>query len=708
MSLREQWIWLPNDIYPSNQTTKYSGFNKGKDSYCVAEFKKKYSFEKKVVSARLRFSADTTFQLFCNDRFIASGPPYAGGDFLGNDKPLGTYYAMETDIHPDSKELDFVACVRLMPIQIYEYSKGHGGVMISAQLTFEDGTWTTVSTDSGWLARLDRKYVAPDLYDGTVSSDEYVPAEEIKDIWHCKTAPIRLRTEYEISGETILLKPYEKKDITVELDMIYAGYMHLIVKTKGILKADVSCAETNDTDISKSFVIARDDEYRGFELCSVGKLSLSLENESEYPSEISAGIIAVHYPVDKETKTVTSDEELNSVLRVCAHTLKQCRQLMHLDSPRHCEPLACTGDYYIESLMTAFSFGDMSLAKFDIIRTADTMRENDGRLFHTTYSLIWVLMLYDVYMITGCKDLISDCEDALALLMKRFDTYIGENGLIEFPPDYMFVDWIYVDGLSMHHPPKALGQTCLNMFYFAALATAEKIYTELGDNRAADMCRDKKEKLKNVINTLLFDRDKGLYFEGLNTKTPERLLGQYMPQNTDKRYYLKHSNILAACFGVCDKNTSLNILDKIMSDQCHGDYQPYFAHFLLEAIYKNGLRDKYTLKVLEQWKKPIAECSKGLIEGFVAPEPSYSFDHSHAWGGTPLYSLPRAVMGIEIIEAGMKKIYISPSAIGLESVHAEFPTPYGDVICEIKAGEEPVIICPKEIEIINTAQVRYY
>ena len=707
MSLKEQWIWLPNDIYPSEQTTKYSGFNKGKESYCVAEFKKKYLFEKKVINVKLRFSADTAFQLFCNGNFIASGPPYAGGDFLGNDKPRGTYYAMETDIHPNSKELDFVAYVRLMPIQICEYSKGHGGVMISAQLTFEDGTRTTVSTDSEWQARLDGRYVAPDFYDGTVPTDEYVSAEEIEDIWHCTTAPIRLRTEYEISGKTILLKPYEKKDITIELDMIYAGYMHLTVKTKGILKVDVSCAEINDTGISKSFVFARDDEYRGFELCSVGKLILSLENESEYPSEISAGIIAVHYPVDKEAKTITSDEGLNSVLRVCAHTLKQCRQLMHLDSPRHCEPLACTGDYYIESLMTAFSFGDMSLAKFDIIRTADTMRENDGRLFHTTYSLIWVMMLYDVYMISGCKNLISDCEDALALLLKRFDTYMGENGLIELPPDYMFVDWIYIDGLSMHHPPKALGQTCLNMFYFAALATAEKIYTELGDNRAADMCQDKKEKLRNMINMLLFDKDKGLYFEGLTTKTPEHLLYQYMPQNTDKRYYLKHSNILATCFGVCDKNTSLNILEKIMSDECQGDYQPYFAHFLLEAIYKNGLRDKYTLQVLNQWKKPIAECSKGLVEGFVVPEPSYSFDHSHAWGGTPLYSLPRAVMGIEIIEAGMKKLYISPSAIGLESVHAELPTPYGDVICEIKAGEKPVIICPKEIEITNTAQVRY-
>ena len=155
MSLKEQWIWLPNDIYPSEQTTKYSGFNKGKESYCVAEFKKKYLFEKKVINVKLRFSADTAFQLFCNGKFIASGPPYAGGDFLGNDKPRGTYYAMETDIHPDSKELDFVAYVRLMPIQICEYSKGHGGVMISAQLTFEDGTRTTVSTDSEWQARLD-------------------------------------------------------------------------------------------------------------------------------------------------------------------------------------------------------------------------------------------------------------------------------------------------------------------------------------------------------------------------------------------------------------------------------------------------------------------------------------------------------------------------------------------------------------------------
>ena len=48
------------------------------------------------------------------------------------------------------------------------------------------------------------------------------------------------------------------------------------------------------------------------------------------------------------------------------------------------------------TLMTAFSFGDMRLAEFDVERTAELLRHNDGRMFHTTYSLIWVRMLYDV------------------------------------------------------------------------------------------------------------------------------------------------------------------------------------------------------------------------------------------------------------------------------------------------------------------------
>ena len=310
--------------------------------------------------------------------------------------------------------------------------------------------------------------------------------------------------------------------------------------------------------------------------------------------------------------------------------------MIHLDSPRHSEPLACTGDYYIETLMTSFSFGDMTLAEFDIRRTAELLRYHNGEMFHTTYSLIWVLMLYDTYMLTAHKELLSDCKDALLLLLERFSTYLGSNGLIEVPPNYMFVDWIYTDEISLHHPPKALGQTCLSMFYFGALKTAAKIFDELSEPSLSNRYSDDAQKLKKAINTYLFDSKKNLYFEGLNTPTPEKMLYYYMPKNTEKRYYRVHANILAAYFGVCEKDCAKELIKKVMTDDTLGDCQPYFKHYLLEAVYRNNMRDEFTLEILNKWKSPTEECPKGLVEGFIAPEPSYSFDHSHAWGGTPL------------------------------------------------------------------------
>ena len=272
-------------------------------------------------------------------------------------------------------------------------------------------------------------------------------------------------------------------------------------------------------------------------------------------------------------------------------------------------------------------------------------------MFHTMYSLIWVRMLYDVYMIGGNFDLLKKCRDALDLLLARFDTYIGENGLIENPPDYMFVDWIYIDGLSMHHPPKALGQTVLNMFYFMALRYSELIYGLIGDTVASLQCGEKKKELQKAVNTLLYDSDAGMYFEGLNTPISSAQINKWQPQNVEKRYYLKHSNIMAAYTSICDHSTARSLIEKIMNDEIEGNVQPYFQHYLLEAIEKHGLKDKYSLQVIERWKQAVKDCNKGLVEGFFAPEPTYHFDNSHAWGGSPLYSLPKALTGLSIEEA---------------------------------------------------------
>ncbi|MBO5360049.1 MAG: hypothetical protein J6B25_04310 [Clostridia bacterium] len=694
----ENWIWLPTDKYPDRQTCCYSDLESDKSGlFTVAEFKRNYSFGKKIKSAKLRFSADTALQLYVNGEICATGPASPGGDFLSNDKPRSNFYSSEKVIEPDTDVIGFFARVRMKPDRGFEFSSGRGGFMLSGELTFADGTKEIIQTDSTWLVRFNGAYCGSRRYDSGIEADEYVNAQEIQNIWHTKTAPIPVAAEQKHS-RSFTLGANESKSVELELDRIYAGYVY--AKANGKINARITCRETDEQGNKESLCFEGDGEYRGFYMHSAGELIADLVNLSDEEAEIEIGFIATCLPVDKEALTLTSDEDLNRVLDTCRHTLKYCRQTIHLDSPKHCEPLACTGDYYIETLMTAFSFGDMSLAKFDVQRTAELLRNNHGRMFHTTYSLIWVRMLLDVYKFTGDKELLTECEDALIMLLNRFSGYIGDNGLIETPPDYMFVDWIYIDGISMHHPPKALGQTCLNLYYFGALGFAAEIYSLLGEDALAQDCIRRREILQQAINSQLFDSEKGLYFEGLNTPSEGDFSDwKWMVENVDKRYYLKQSNILAAYFGVCDKETAHKILHKIMSDECPGDYQPYFAHYLLEAIYSNGLREDYTLKVIERWKAPVAQCPKGLVEGFIAPEPTYSFDHSHAWGGTPLWSLPKALIGFEMIRPGFEEISLSPSLLGLSHAKVELPTPYGNVTVEMEKGKEPKITHPKEIKV---------
>ena len=701
--LPEQWIWLPREQYPDHQTTIYSGFlDHAVGNHTVAELKKQYRFEKKIVRADLRFSGDTVFRLYCNRELVATGPACVGGDFMANEELRPNYYAFETTLEPMTDGLDFYACVRMMPVQICDYSRGRGGFMLSALLTFEDGSTETVTTDETWMIRRNGGYTAPTGFDGRIPPDDYMPAQVVEGVPPTATAPIPLRVEEEKIPEnaTFTLAPHEIREMTLELDMIWAGFVRVQAQTQGEVSVRLRCREMAEGGSTESVVFTEDGEYRGFFMHSAGNLYVTAENHADTPATVTVTFVATYYPVTDVAEILTDDPDVNLVLDTCKHTLKICRQTHHLDSPRHCEPLACTGDYNIEALMTLFSYGDMRLAEFDLIRTAILLEGHDGRMFHTTYSLIWVRMLWDVYMATGNRALLDRCRRGLELLLRRFATYIGENGLLETPPDYMFVDWIYIDGISLHHPPKALGQSVLNLFYFGALESAKAILDELGLPEAGKDCAARREALRGAINTHLFDAERGLYFEGLNTPTPEHLLCGWMPQNVEKRYYRKHANILAARFGVCEDDLARELVRKVMEEEIEGDYQPYFTHYLLEAVDRLGLRETYTRTIVARWIPPTKECPKGLVEGFITPEPGYGFDHSHAWGGTPLYSLPKALMGLTITRPGMKEITLSPSLLDFGYAKTQLMTPYGKVTLEMTAGEEPKITAPEEITVI--------
>ena len=696
----ENWIWLSKKRYPEYQNTYLSEFSENKQfNYCVAEFARTYKTEKKIEKLVIRVSGDTNFRLWLNGEYIGEGPVNESRDFFALCPYMNRYSNLYT-VFPDTNELNFYADVQLSPIRMNDFSRGHGGFMLSALAFCEDGTSIHFETDETWHSRINRKHPRAFFYNASNSEDEWGESDVAENIWNTIDAPIPMLSMEKVKpvsdDDVIEVLPGTESVVNVFFDKIYAAHVAFDIECDGICSVEVKCYEKSICRYSSERVTANKTmSFRSIQLHSIGAYELTVINNSDKVAQIKPYAVATCYPVEEEGYFKCSDSAMNKVFEVCKWTTRICRQTMHLDSPLHQEPLACTGDYYIESLISAFCFGDMRLAEFDVVRTAELLRNNNGKMFHTTYSLIWVQMLYDVYSFTGNKKLLDTCVDALHILLNRFNGYIGETGLIENPPDYMFVDWIVADGYSLHHPPKALGQTCLNAFYYGALKTASKICSLTGDTENSEKYSLRADKLKTAFNDNLYDAKEGIYFDGLNTPSQTN---EWLPKNSTKRYYSKHSNTLAVLYGLCDEKESARIMERVVTDKELIDVQPYFMHFVLSALRKAGIFEKYGFKELDKWKPSIEEFGKGLQEGWLAPEDGYPFDYSHAWGGTPAYQLPKQLLGLEMVEAGYKKIVLKPRLYDYEYAYISVPTPFGYITCSMKKGRKTQVCVPEEIE----------
>ncbi len=700
MRIDRKFIWLDPDLYPEYQ----------KGRFCVAEFKRVIQADQPI---EIEICALARYMLFVNGNYIGRGPTSVGGDFLNFGKIEEPYFEVYSlDYKGD---LEIKVLVTSVPTVLNEYNFGSCGLWLRVNSL----DITRCEADENWDVRLLSEREDVLFTDYTKAQEPYHKAKFIDKSFNLEKSPIDLLEE-----EKILPVNFDK--LTVEgkksgktclfFDKIYSAYPCFFLKCDGKCTVKITSSEEGSAGCIEEIIVT-DKSVHHFSprMRSIGQIEIEIINESAAPAIIEEVYIDyIHYPVYEEGKFNCSDSLINKLYDLCMHTLKICRQGMHLDSPTHQEPLACTGDYYIQSLIEYLSLGDSTLAEWDIKRTSKLLRVQDGRLFHTTYSLIYPWWVYDHYMHTGDASVID--KGAIELLLNRFDSYMSsENGLLEYAPDYMFVDWVVassesdefldggnmmshgkMQGFSLHHPPKALGQSVLCMFYYNALIKIAELYKVLNDQKSAEECLKKAKALKESINAHLFDKARGLYVGGLNTPNQVKE-NEWLPENTNVVYYLKQANVLSVLFGIAPKENRRSILEYVVRDLNKYEMQPYFYHFLLNALYNEGLFAQHGLRLIREYKSLIERCDKGLSEAWE----NMKCDYSHAWGATPAYTLKRALSGLEILEPGFKKIKLTPQLFDLESVNMEITTPYGKIeICHKKSGHVS-IKAPKEIEIVE-------
>ena len=162
MLSKAKWIWL--DESPRADVIALRG------GYCVAEVSKAYRLLKTAVRLRLEVSADTSYKLWVNGKFVGTGPSYP------MDK-MSFYSEYELSSAPDTLEIR--ALVRRGVRCETESSHGVGGFILSCDIEYDDGTLENVCTDEKWDIRYLPSHISDTETDFTLAPCDWEKATEV-------------------------------------------------------------------------------------------------------------------------------------------------------------------------------------------------------------------------------------------------------------------------------------------------------------------------------------------------------------------------------------------------------------------------------------------------------------------------------------------------------------------------------------------------
>lgn len=676
------WIGLP-DTVPRN----------------LILFRREFQLDHVPVKAIAHLTADISYRLWVDGRLAARGPADIGMDY--NRTTTGKWFYDTLDLTPYLHRGANTIAVEVFtrPVIGWEVSRSPG---CFACEIWGDGV-SLVTTDTGWSALPSAHW---QLLDGQWHYDPYQePAGwrsvgydskqwfgdlHVPDQWQPlvrSEIPARMEALYPIqtlkrathgvvlSGAKFPVTLDADGGFTVRYDRVLPAFIGITLRGGRGGTLHIEPNEPDEPGYHRSATIALTGALQTVELPfldSFSVIGLRVTGLQE-PLEIrEVRAVFASQPVAYRGSFACSDPGLTRLWEVCRWATQICHQTHHLDSPHHQEPICDPGDYMILALNNYAAFHQPALALQDLRKYAWIMEQCKNHVFHTSYSLLWLQMLLDYYDHTGDEALVRELAPGVFSLLATFTGYRGKNGLISDAPNYMFMDWVEIAGFQAHHPPAVIGQGYMTAFYYRALADGQRIAQLLGDTDRAQTYAQLRADIAAAFQRELWSESKGLYRDGKPHQSSVAP-NDWLPADTDIETFSAHVNVLAVLYDLAPKDKQSAILERAIAGP---DFscQPYFMHFVFDALAHAGLFERHAVAQMRRWK--IVEETQSLREMWSTG------DLSHGWGATPLRQLSTHVLGVRPLAPGSTRIEIAPLPCGLTWAKGVVPTAQGDVRVE--------------------------
>jgi hypothetical protein len=380
----------------------------------------------------------------------------------------------------------------------------------------------------------------------------------------------------------------------------------------------------------------------------------------------------------------TSDERLNTILDTAVYTCYLNMQDGVIWDGIKRDRLVWSGDLNTEILTIGYTFGASVphiKNSLDILR--QTTPDNVWMNHIPTYSAWWVINLLDDYWLCGDKAYVENNLDYANYILRELNACIAPNGEMDFgktgKPKGMefFLDW------PSHGKAEAKIGAAMLLTYMA-------------------------QKVQKIA------------FPGMDlavAQDMERKLLSYQ----NKEVTLKQIKAMQAICGGGGRD-ALAVLE---ANGAHG-FTTFMSYFLLRAMsevgsryalnyakdYYGGMLDRGATTFWEDFDMAWLDGSGRIDEIPKAGEKDLHGDYGafcyqglrhsfcHGWSSGIVGFAYEKILGLQILEAGYKKVRFTPDLMGLTNVEAKIHTPYGVIEVQI-TPEGKQIKAPQGVEIVE-------
>ena len=368
------------------------------------------------------------------------------------------------------------------------------------------------------------------------------------------------------------------------------------------------------------------------------------------------------YPIKMESSFDASDPALSRVVSIALRTLQMCSHETYMDCPYY-EQLMYIGDTRLQALTTYTITTDdclprKALQMFNASRLhcGLTQSRYPSRVTQIIppFSLWWVGMVYDYALWRNDIEFVKRLMPAVRNVIEGYLAFTNNNGLIESPAGWNFMDWVPSWKLGVPPDGDSGVSSLLNWQMVLALRMAGELEDYFHEPELAQRCRRLAVEFTSRIYDVFWDSNRNLFADDIT-----------------KQYFSEHTQSLAVLSGQLESAKREAIAISLLADQSLCRTSIYFTHYLFEAYCLLG-RIEALFNRLGLW---FELAKMGLKTTPEQPEPTRS--DCHAWGAHVIYHYFASILGIRPGSIGFKTVVIKPQLGPLSSIRGKLIHPNG-------------------------------